>query len=115
MGAVMPKRITISVLFMKRDNAVVAQGIEFDIAAQGPTLEAAKDAFTKTVVSWILLDLQHGKQPLQDVKPAPAEYRSIFERAHRLQEQSEFSVPSLYDVPPAYMISGAMNDLRIDI
>ena len=49
---------------MREADYWVAQCLEHDIAAQGKTLPEVEDAFRKTVVGQIVLDLRKGREPL---------------------------------------------------
>jgi predicted RNase H-like HicB family nuclease len=71
----------------------VAQGLEHDIAAQGATIQEAKDNFRSTLETQIHFDILDGKQPLEDVGPAPPHYRVGLERLLRCGPQLPRVVP----------------------
>ncbi|MHB8615498.1 MAG: hypothetical protein ACYC93_05440 [Candidatus Acidiferrales bacterium] len=98
---------SISVLLRHEEFGWAAQCLEYDIAAQGSTLQAAKDALEKAFVSQIVVDVSNGNQPLADVSPAPAEYWKLFETAVKLADRKPFYIP------PAYMIRAAAEETRI--
>lgn len=52
----------------------VAQCLELDIAAQGPTELDCKDRFMRTVASMIRKDLEKRIAPLSDIGAAPEEF-----------------------------------------
>ena len=64
-------RIKVSVLLRYEGIYWVAQGIEYDIAAQGRTIQEAKKAFEKTIIGQIILDVKDGLEPLTGVEKAP--------------------------------------------
>jgi hypothetical protein len=59
--------------------------MEYDIVAQGATLERAKIALRHTLAAQLFLDSYRGKEPLQGIKPAPPEYQAIFDKAEKLR------------------------------
>lgn len=58
---------SVSVLLTEENGIYLAQCIEYDIAAQGSSIEKAKRAFEKTIVGQIILDIQYGKKPLEGI------------------------------------------------
>jgi len=97
--------VLIRILLMPEGDFWVAQALEFDIAAQGRSEEAARIAFLKTLSAQIALDLQNHRQPLEGIKPAPAWYFEAYEQAQELD--------TFLRVPPAY-IAQAISDQHID-
>ena len=61
----MSELIFLIVLFQE-NNKWVVQCINYDIAAQGDTIEKAVNAFEKTFIGQIILDIENGKEPLED-------------------------------------------------
>lgn len=96
------------VLFKRGTQMWVAQCLEHDLAAQGPSLEEARVAFERTLAAQVQLDLSRGLTPLEGIPPAPQEYFRIFAEAEFLvqprQEQGS--------VPPAYQIA-ALREFRL--
>jgi hypothetical protein len=101
----------VSVLILREGDSWVAQGLEYDIAAQGKTIAAAKTAFERTFVGQIVVDVLHGKQPLEGVSRAPRSYWTKFEHGERLTDRKPFYLPE--GIPPSFMIAAAAEDLRI--
>jgi hypothetical protein len=101
---------TVSVLIRQEGAVWVAQGLEYDITAQGKNIREAVERFEKVFVSQVFLDVRMNKQPLQGVKQAPREYWAQFEDAQRLTDRRPFY---LGDVPPAFMIAAAADDMRV--
>lgn len=66
--------MSVSVALFREGEVWVAQGLEYDIAAHGESLKAAKDAFVKTFAGQIAVDIYHGDDPLAGFSPAPLEY-----------------------------------------
>ena len=85
----------------------VVQGLEYDIAAQGKTMDEAKSRFESNVITQILLDLERGKQPLEGIPPAPSFYLEQSKSAHALEEKERrlqfesSSSGAKFEIPPA--------------
>lgn len=79
----------------------IAQGLEYDIAAQGPSAALALRSFVRLLHARIRLDLQRNREPLADLPPAPEHFVAAWER---LQEHMTVSAPDANDLPPAYVI-----------
>ena len=94
--------ITMRVLFLSEGKTWVAQCIEYDIAAQGHTFEEVQKNFERTFVGHILLDLSRGKEPLEDIPPAPDFYRERFERAGKFRHEEKAGLSSF--IPPVHII-----------
>jgi hypothetical protein len=105
-------KFKVNVLLLREDNAWVAQCLDFDISAHGRSIHDAKSAFGRVFIGQILLDIQHGRKPLQDVPKAPARYRTLFNHAERLKDAYLLKVPR--SVPPAFIINAVAGDLRIN-
>lgn len=52
----------------------VAQGIEKDLATQGPSVEEARSRFVRALQAHILDDVLDGRPPLRDLVQAPQHY-----------------------------------------
>lgn len=68
------RHLMLSVLFISTSGMVVAQALQYDLAAQGRTYEEAKHAFEQTLIGQLLLDQQLGRAPLSTLTAAPARY-----------------------------------------
>lgn len=53
------------------DGAWVARGVEYDIAAQADTFEAVMANFAWAFIGQALVNMHHGKAPMEDVPPTP--------------------------------------------
>src|SRR6266542_2500761 len=69
-----PRILFLKVIYLPEGNAWVAQCLEHDIAAQGKTLPEAEDAFRRTLLAQVVLDIRKGREPLEDIKAAPKMY-----------------------------------------
>lgn len=109
----MKKQVTfeLSVLFIRDGDCWVAQCLEYDIAAQGKTLEEVNEALERTFVGQILLDVRRGKEPLQGIPKAPKLYWERFEHGERLKDEDRFSLPE--NGLPGFMIDALAKDRRI--
>jgi hypothetical protein len=76
--------LDLTVLVCGRDGAWSAQCIEFDIAAQAKTLDDVLYEFERTLHTQLLLDQEHGREPLGDIPPAPEEFRILALSAPRI-------------------------------
>lgn len=97
------------VLLLKEDGLWVAQCLEYDIAAQGPTVEAAKEAFVVAFAAQIVVALHHGEEPLATFGRAPQHYWDRFSKAQRLAEP--IRIPDPISIPPAFMINAMQKTL----
>jgi len=84
------------VLLLNDDGVWVAQCLDYDIAAQGKTINKAVDALTRTFAGQVVLDIQHGKKPLEDFTKAPIDYWNKFEDANRLEGRKPFGLPKSF-------------------
>ena len=64
----------VSVLLHRDGSAWVAQCLEYDLAAQAPTVEEAKNRFLRTLSAQILDDLLDGRRPLSRLGQAPQHF-----------------------------------------
>lgn len=66
--------LKLTVLIHKCGSAYVAQCLEKDVAAQGPSLDECKRRFAKTLRSQIASDLANHRAPLAALGCAPPEF-----------------------------------------
>ncbi len=71
----------INVLLLCDQGIWVAQCLEHDIAAQGKTIKQAMKTFSKSFAGQVFMDVENGKQPLEDFTPAPVEYWDMLKEA----------------------------------
>ncbi len=101
----------VSILLRHEGTGWAAQCLEYDIAAQGKTLAEAKAAFEKTFIGQIMTDVHNKSIPFAGVPQAPREYWEMFQSGERLMDRKPFYIGE--QLPPAYMIHAAAEDLRI--
>lgn len=106
-----PMHFDLSILLVNDGGAWTAQCLQYDLAAQGDTIEAALRHFEQTFVGQLRWDLAEGRQPLEGIGQAPAEFWKTWERALRLAETRPIRMPD--EVPPAWMINAMANELRV--
>jgi len=93
------------------ESAWVAECLEYDIGAQGKTIEQAKLAFAKTLASQIVVDIAHGRQPLEGIGPSPDDVWQRYESAEPLREES-FTLPK--EAMPAFLADQLVrHELRV--
>lgn len=97
------------VLLLKEDTVWVAQCLEYDIAAQGPTIAVAKDAFVRTFAAQIAVAFHHRDEPLATFEKAPTYYWNLFNKAECLADPIRIFDP--IKIPPAFMINAMQKTL----
>jgi len=75
------RHLMLSVLFISTGGMVVAQALQYDLAAQGRTYDEAKHAFEQTLLGQLLLDQRLGRAPLSTLAAAPARYWDAWQAA----------------------------------
>ena len=89
----METKSTLHVLVIREGEQLVAQCIEYDIAAQAPTLGELQARFDLAIVATVALAIEHGEDPFANVGPAPAWYVEEFKRAVRLGGERRVEIP----------------------
>ncbi len=102
---------SVSVVLLREGERWAAQCLEWDIAAQGKSIPKVMDALEQTFVGQVIVDLRAGKQPLEGIPQAPRFYWNAFKDAPRLEDRRPFYLGE--NVPPAFMIRAAADDMRI--
>lgn len=101
------RNLYIGVLFIHEGDYWIAQGIDFDLAAQGSSFENAKRAFELAFFGQLQLDRRFGRTPLENLGPAPRQFRDIFDRiakGTRLTAETLGAPENMPELPPAFMI-----------
>lgn len=62
-------------------DAWIVQGLEYDICAHAEQVEDLPNAFLRAVVETLCITEQLGKAPLGGIRPAPARFHALFDRA----------------------------------
>ena len=78
-------RIELRVLVFKEKDGNGNEGwmiqcLDHDIAAQGKTLEVAKNRWERAVIGQMIVDRVHGLEPLSSIQPAPGVFWEEFAR-----------------------------------
>ncbi len=105
------KTFIIKMLLIKEDALWSVQCLEYDIAAQGKTIDEAQDAFEKTFLGQIALDIKENREPFEDIEKAPQEFWDMFKGAKPPEDPRRFYVPKW--VLPGFIIGAQTNDLRV--
>ena len=87
-----PPRLTV-VVFPEGNRWWIARSLERDIAAAGPTPEAALDSIVKIAQAHVVFDQRHGREPLSAFAPAPRAYWKAFRAAHWSGQEAEIHDP----------------------
>jgi len=96
-------------LFRDRSTGMwIAQALEHDISAHGPSVEAARIAFERVVDGYLSLDARHHREPLSTLQPAPRVFWDAWQRVAEKQLQ-ELRVPNP-SLPPAFAIQAITNE-----
>lgn len=98
----------LTVLFVREGDFYVAQALEHDIAAQGSSIQKAKEAFEHAFVGRILLDRRMKREPLSTLGRAPQRFWAIFTdlvKQHTALTTEPVDVSdSIPGMPPAFMV-----------
>src|SRR5438045_1470112 len=86
--------LNLTILFLRDHEYWVAQCLEYDVTAQGKSIDDAMQAFERTLVGQVLLDTSQEKEPLAGIAQAPKHYFDLFKKAHRLADPMPFYVPA---------------------
>lgn len=109
---------TINVLIFKdalEDQTLwIAQGLEYDIAAQGTSLKEVEERFAHTLIAQGLVDLKNGNGVFDGIPPAPRDFWDQFEEGYFLGWKqagtinlSEYELKWPHDAAP---LEGAQKD-----
>lgn len=77
----------IRVVISKESYGWVAQCVDYDIVAQGPTIKETKKRFGLVVAVQIILDIKNGREPLKWLGSPPISQEIYFENGERLESQ----------------------------
>jgi hypothetical protein len=59
-----------------------ARCLEYDFVTQADTLRHLYDEIQRTVVGYLMISAQQGREPFEDIRPARPEYWDLFKRSH---------------------------------
>ena len=85
------------VVIFREEEMYVAQCIEFDIAAQAPTLEAVLDRLDLTVEAECQMSLEIGQTPFNGICPAPNHFHHLWEKGSMAIMPIRFAHPTAKD------------------
>jgi hypothetical protein len=95
----MMNTITISAVAFEENGVWVVQGIEYDICAHAKDPAGVPMVFGRAVVENACITEHLGRKPLQGIKPAPAKFKEMFDRASTQVN----AVKAMPDLPVAAM------------
>lgn len=67
-------------VFPETHRTWIARGLDYDLSAEGRTIEAAVDTLLRIVRAHIAFDLRHHREPLSAFASAPRAYWGAFAR-----------------------------------
>lgn len=76
---------TLRVLFLKGSSAVVAQGLELDLTAQGADFDSAAEGFVAVLWAQAQLDMEDGRERFSQTPKAPQRYFDMAEAAEKVE------------------------------
>ncbi len=101
----------LKVLVSRENGGFVAQGINYNLAAQGRTIADAQAALGRLFVDQVLLDLVRGAAPLGRVAEAPAEIKARFDRGEPIGGEALFG--NLSDIEARHRVDARAEDVRL--
>ena len=104
------KEFNLRVLFRREGEGWVAQCLEYDIVAQGSTLDKAKHRMQRTLIGQIIVDVKHGREPYEGIKQAPILYWREFDKGQRFERQPQFYLPEEINRMP---FRAVVEDMRV--
>jgi hypothetical protein len=104
----------LSIVILLEEGTWVAQCLEFDVAAQGTSLDAVLASWQRAFVNQAAANIELGKDPMQDVPRAPSHYFEKFREARPLGGAVDLLGPTVApDVPPPWIIHATASKLRL--
>jgi hypothetical protein len=100
-------------ILQQKDGLWAAQGIDYDIVAQGNSIREAKKAFERTIVGQILFDFKNGRKPLAEFPPAPREIQEIFEKAGDITLDDKGPIELPVGTPEAFICNQITKEFRL--
>jgi hypothetical protein len=100
---IMPKvpAIKISAILIDEGEWWAAQCLEYDVAAQAPSITALQYELQRVLVSHVCIAAELGREPFENLPPAPQKYWDMFTSARvRVDvDQVPFRVPAAINAP----------------
>jgi hypothetical protein len=82
----------------------LAQCVDFDLSAQGPSDALAVAAFLKILRAHYLKDRQLGREPFDNLPEAPARFAKAWDRIARTSSRVISAEEDGDEMPPAYIV-----------
>ena len=93
------KQIQIRAVIFQETPFWCAQCVDHDVAVQAKTVDELIIALGDTLVAYVELALQEGREPFADLPKAPAKYLEMFKRAHEYAALTRPKVIEIEDAP----------------
>jgi hypothetical protein len=74
-------QVQINAVAFKEGDLWVVQGVDYDIVAHADDLTKLPNAFIRVLLENIVIAKNLGKEPFEGIKPAPARFRFMYEKA----------------------------------
>ena len=84
---------TVRVLVLHEGDWLVAQCLEYDIAAQARSIENLAREFTKVFVEHLIWAQERNEEPFVDVGPAPERYQNRWQDVRKFADKVPLSLP----------------------
>ena len=81
----LPDVIQVNVLLYRNEDVWIAQGLEYDIVAQGQTIPQVRARFYVTIMTHCHFDATNNREILQGIEKAPEKFWTMFEEAEDAQ------------------------------
>jgi len=86
----------------------VGQWLEYDISAQAKTLKDLTYELHRSLVGHIVICMQEGLKPFENMRKAPEEYWTLFQNGLKvLPENERFQVPQEISLPEVELRAAA--------
>lgn len=108
----------VRVLVVRQGSEWLAQGLEYDVAAQGPSDESALNAFARIIRAHIRHDYELGREPFEGVPPAPERFIQVWEgleQGFSWQPVTFAKDSSDGEIPPAYILQAIARNADVDL
>lgn len=94
----------IRVLVLQLQGQWLAQGLEYDLSAQGQSDKQAVDSFIRLLRARLRRDLALGRVPLADLQEAPERFQELWAELDKTDGDLHTSSVVGDEIPPAYVI-----------
>lgn len=94
--------LALRIVVVRENDWWVAQGLEWDLAAQGRTVPEALSRLHKTVATQLCLCLENGVEPLSQAVEAPQVFFKAFDEGISMTPKRDMKIEE--SLPEAWMI-----------